>query len=179
MAQQKYLVRVVRPVFQVAYVEVEGRDENEAACAAYVSAQNIPEEQWTGRYNPDDYACDVHCVRSGETPEGHAFSPLDFPLYCILSTQASPHIGNSSTQLWMNYAEPLAVANLFSQWINKLTNERVGYYEEAIDHFEDLLKSLKGTDQKVVPLMPPAERRYDIEMLEALLDSIRLISEVD
>lgn len=179
MAKQKYLVRLVRPVFQTAYVEVEGRDENEAAGVAFTSAHQIPEEKWMGRYNPDDYFFDVHCVHSGETSEGHAFSLLDFPQYCLLTTNESPHLGNSANQPWMDYLEPMTVASLFSNWVNKLLDERTGYYDEAIDQFEEILKSWKGTDQKVVPLMPPEERRYDIELVEALIENIRLLQEVD
>jgi hypothetical protein len=179
MDRQKYLVRVVRPVFQVAYVESEGRNENEAACNALVSAYQIPDEQWSGRFNPDDYIFDVNCVHSGETPEGHAYSLLDFPLYCILSSHETPIIGNSATQPWMNEVQPMTIATLFTQWINKLITERVGYYEEAIDFFEDLLKDWKGTDQKVVPLMPPEERRFDIEIAETAINCIRLLKEVD
>ena len=179
MAKQKYLVRLVRPVFQTAYLEVEGSDEREAALTAFTSAYEIPDDQWTGRFDPEDYIFDVNCVRTSETPEGHPFSLLDFPLYCIFSTNESSHLSNASTQPWMNELEPLTVANLYSQWITQLRNERVGYYEEAIDTYEERLKSFKGTDQKVVPLMPPAERRFDIDVLEALLSGIRLMKEVD
>ena len=179
MDRQKYVVRLVRPVFETTYLEVDGRDEKEAMSIAFGSAYQIPDEQWTGRFNPDDYLFDVHIVRSYETPEGHPFSLLDFPLYCILSSEESPFLGNSATQAWMNYVEPLTVAGLFSQWIDKLMNERTGYYEEAIDNMEEILRGWKGTDQKVVPLMPPAERRYDIELLEAALDCLRLLKEVD
>lgn len=178
MAEEKFLVRLVRPVFQAAYVEVEGRNENEAAFRAYTSAENIPEEKWTGRYNPEGYGIEVHCIRSAETSEGYAVSLLDFPNYCLLSTGSSP-IGSSCTQPWMDELNPCSVASNFSLWIDSLIDERVEFYERSIEFFEDALKSLKGTDKKVVPLAPPAELRYNIELIEAAVRMARLLKEVD
>src|SRR6266567_639470 len=92
MTQQKYVVRVVRPVFQAAYLELEGRSEAEACSHALEAVYKLPEESWRGRFNPEDYFFDIHCVHSSETPEGNAFSLLDFPLYSVLSTNRAPYI---------------------------------------------------------------------------------------
>jgi hypothetical protein len=106
MANQKYLVRLVRPVFQATYLEIEARSENEACSDAYQAAYRIPDEQWAGRFNPDDHLFDVHCVRGDETPEGNPFSLLDFPLYSILSTNEAPYVRSDGIQPWMNYLTP-------------------------------------------------------------------------
>jgi hypothetical protein len=73
----------------------------------------------------------------------------------------------------------MTVAGQMSQWIEQLTKSRENYYEEAIEEFEELLKSWKGTDQKVVPLLPPEEVRTKIEYLESLLNLINLLKDVD
>lgn len=178
MAGQKYIVRLVRPVFQATYVEIEAKSENEAAFNVYQSAASIPAEQWRGRYNPDAYQTEAYCVRTLETTEGNAFSLLDFPEYCVISTDISP-IGSSTIQPWMDERYPWLVASYMSEWITSLIEERVDVYDEVIEFFEEELRSLKGTDEKVVPLKPPAELRANIELIEASLDIARLLKEVD
>jgi hypothetical protein len=179
MTNQKYLVRLVRPVFQAAYLEIEARSENEACLNAYQSACCLPDEQWTGRFNPDDHLFDVHCVRCDETPEGHPFSLLDFPLYSILSTNAAPYVRWNGNQPWMNNLNPLTVACHMSQWIEQLELSRKEYFEESIEEFEEILRTWKGTDQKVVPLIPPEELRSRIGYAETLLNVICLLKDVD
>ena len=179
MSNQKFLVRVVRPVFQAAYLEVEGRDENEACSRAFQSAHRLPEERWTGRFNPDDYLYAVHCVRSCASLEGDPFSLLDFPQYCILSTNEEPFVRCDGYQPWMNYLNPLAVAAQISQWIDQLEKTRSGSYEGGIEELEGILRQWKGTDKKVVPLLPPEDVRYNVEYVEALLKLVHLLNDVD
>jgi hypothetical protein len=179
MANQKYLVRLVRPVFQAAYLEIEAGSEKEACSKAFQSAYRLPDEQWAGRFNPDDHLFDVHCVRCGETPEGHPFSLLDFPLYSILSTNETPYVRWEGNQPWMNYLSPLTVASQMSRWIEQLAQSRDGYYDEAIEEFEEMLRTWKGTDQKVVPLLPPEELRTRIGFVEGLLNAICLLKDLD
>lgn len=179
MAPEKYLVRLVRPVFQAAYIELEGKSENDAAYRALTMAGDLPDDQWVGRFNPEDYAYDVHCVRSDQTKDGNPFSLLDFPKYCLLSTEDCPVLGLSAGQPWMDWLLPFVVASLYSKWISLLTEERVDYYDEGIAQLEGILKEWKGTDQKVVPLQPPAERRFDIDVLQATLDLAYVLKETD
>lgn len=179
MNREKYLVRVVRPVFQAAYLEVEGRDENEACLAAYQAAHHLPEERWAGRFNSDDYSFDIHCVHSFQTAEGHDFSLLDFPNYSILTTNQNPFIVSQGYEIWMNYQHPLSVAGQLSQWISQMEITRSGCYEEAMEDLEEKLKQWKGTDQKVVPLVPPEHLRQNIEYVESLLEVLHLLNDVD
>jgi len=179
MSSEKFVVRVVRPVFQTTYLEVEGRDENEACSLAFQSAYNLPEESWSGSYDPEDYVFDVHCVRSGATPEGDAYSLLDFPRYSILSSNQEPAIHTDGYQPWMNYLHPLSVASQISHWIEQLEKTRSGSYEEGIEALEETLREWKGTDNKVVPLVPPEHLRQNIEYVEALLETVRLLNDVD
>jgi hypothetical protein len=179
MEQETYLVRVVRPVFQVAYLEVEAQSEAQACGAALQSATTLPDDQWAGRFNPEDHVFDVHCVRESETPGGHPFSLIDFPLYSILSSGESPYLQCNGVQPWMNYLNPLTVAGYLSQWIEELTEARDGFYGESIEKFEEMLRDIRGTDQKVVPLLPPEEVRVRVEYLESLLNLLSLLKDVD
>lgn len=179
MENQKYLVRLVRPVFQVAYLEIDACSESDACSKAFESAYRLPDEHWAGRFNPDDHIFDVHCVRSDETPAGHPFSFLDFPLYSIMSTNDAPFLHSDGNQPWMNYLNPMTVAGQMSKWITQLEHSRGRYYEEAMENLEEMLRGLKGTNQKVVPLLPPEESRSRIEYLESLVNLIRLLNDVD
>lgn len=176
---EKFLVRVVRPVFQVAYVEVEGETENEAEYLAYKSAPDIPEESWRGRFNPEDYDLDIHCVNTSVTAEGYPFSLLDFPKYALLSSSNTHSTGYTETQPWMDCILPVSAAVLIEKWIDGLGWQRTGYYDEWVGYLERVLADLKGTDEKVVPLQPPAERRYNIDLIEAVLDLTYTLKEHD
>jgi hypothetical protein len=179
MEQTKYLVRMVRPVFQAAYLEIEASSESQACSIALEAAYTIPDARWTGRFNPQEHSMDLHCVRDSETREGHPFSLLDFPLYNILSTNDRPYFQCNGIQPWMNFMNPLTVAGYLSQWIEQLSESRGGYYEESIEGFGEMLRDLRGTDQKVVPLLPPEQVRGQVEYLEAFLDLLSLLKDVD
>ena len=176
---EKFLVRLVRPVFQVAYVEVEAETDNEAEHLAYLSAPDLPDENWRGRFNSEDYDLAIHCVNSSVTAEGHPFSLVDFPKYALLSSCDMSPTGYTGTQPWMDCILPMSAAVLFEKWIDMLGMQRTDYYEESIGFFERVLANLKGTDEKVVPLQPPAERRYNIDLVEAVLDLTYTLKEHD
>lgn len=177
--QQKFLVRLVRPVFQVAYLEVEAEDEYEAVDLAEDQAGEIPEENWKGRFNPELYRFEGHCVRSDETPEGNPYSLIDFPYYALLTTDqelAPPH---SPFEPWMSRLYPTSLAGQLHQWIDQLTDLRSEVYDHSLKMFGSMLNKLRDTDEKVVPLMPPAERKFDVDLLEALIEVTTTLKEID
>jgi hypothetical protein len=179
MVPDKFLVRLVRPVFQATYLEVEGVSENAALNSALAMAGDVPEDKWMGRFNPEDYVYDVHCVRSGNTEDGHPFSYFDYPNYGLLTTEEYPAFGFTPVQPWMDWVQPFAITSLFEKWIKLLSDERVFYYEEGIDMLEEILKVRKGTDKKVVFLKPPAERQQEIDLMEAVIDIAYVLREED
>ena len=178
---RNYLVRAVRPVFQAACIEIKARDREDAIERALSRAAHIPEEQWTGKNDPDDYFFDVHCVHSGLTAEGHPFSLLDFPRYTVVSTNPLPPVeAYAVLDPWMEKAAPILAASLLSEWIDQLSSTQAAIYEDAEDEFEEILQQWKGSDdQKVMPHKAPDERRFLIEMTEQLLEGIKLLKEPD
>lgn len=179
MAPEKYLVRLVRPVFQTAYLEVEGSYEGDAAETALAMAAGLSEEAWCGNYNPELYDYDVHCVRTGTTADGHDFSLLDFPQYGLLSSDEDPPIGLTATQPWMRWQQPFALTRLFSKWVDLLKEDSRFYFDAGIDLLEEIGKVWRQTDRKVVPLKHPEERKEDIEILQATLDVAYVLKELD
>ena len=63
--------------------------------------------------------------------------------------------------------------------LSQLTDARDLYYQKAIELCEALLRDWRGTDQKVVALQPPADRRADIGLVEATLACLRLLKEME
>ena len=176
---ETFLVRLVRPVFQFSYLEVEAEDQDEAVDKALDSLDDneIPEENWMGRYNPDDYDVDAYCVHTCETKDGNLVSLLDFPQYALLSTgEDSPY---SAAQPWMERVLPATMACLFTSWINELSSGRTECYDGTIRFLEQALAKIRGSDEKVVPLQPPSERRQQVELLEAALDLSYTLKETD
>ena len=178
---RNYLVRGVRPVFQAACIEVEARSQEEAMAHALASAAHIPEAQWTGRNDPEDYYFAVNCVHTGQTPEGHPFSLLDFPRYTVVSTNPLPQLeAYAVLDPWMDQAPPILAASLLSEWADQMSSSQAVIYEDAIEEFQEILEPWKGSeDQKVLPLKDPGERRYLMEMTELLIKSVNLLKEPD
>jgi hypothetical protein len=180
MEMQKFLVRVVRPVFQTAYLEVEGRGERDAAGKCPNSLHEIPEKQWRGRHNPDEHALDLYCLPVLETKEGYPYTLLDYAQYAVLSTDLDPCMVAHGMETWMQeVVHPMMLATRFWGWIGQLAEARDGYYQEAIERCEELLRQWRGADGKVVSLQPPADRRDDIKLVEATLDCLQLLKEID
>jgi hypothetical protein len=178
---RNYLVRGVRPVFQAACIEVEARDREEAIDRALSCAAHIPEADWTGRNDPDQYFFDVHCVHTGQTAEGHPFSLLDYPRYTVVSTNPLPPVeAYAVLDPWMDKAPPILAASLLSVWTDQLLSSQGVIYEDAIEEFQEILEQWKGSDdQKVLPLKPPGERRLLLEMTDQLIKGINLLKEPD
>jgi len=180
MEMQKYLVRVVRPVFKTTYLEVEARSERDAEGKCFHSLREIPDDQWRGRHNPDEHALDLYCLPELETKEGYPYTLLDYAQYTVLSTDPYPCMVAHGMEIWMReVVHPLMLANRFWDWMDQLAKARDGYYRKAVELCEELLRQWKGTDCKIVSLLPPADRRADIELVEAILACLRLLKEID
>jgi hypothetical protein len=179
MAPEKYLIRIVRPVFQATYLEAEGRDEKEAANRALAMAGDVPEDRWVWPFNPEDYSYDLHSVRLSQTEDGYPFSLLDFPKYCPLSNDEHPMLGFTATQPWMDWQQPFVLGALFSRWIDLLQEDKADYYDEGINWLEEILNVWKGPDPKVVPLKDPAQRQFEIDMAEAGLKMAKILKETE
>jgi hypothetical protein len=180
MGLQKYQVRVVRPVFQAIYVEVEARGERDAEGKCFHSLRKTPESEWRGRHNPEEHALDLYCVPILETEDGSPFSLLDYAQYSILSTEKDPYMVAHGLAGWMREVRhPMMLTTRFWEWIAQRTEARDGYYQKAIELNEELLREWRGTGHKVVPLQPPADRRSDIELVETTLACLRLLKEMD
>jgi hypothetical protein len=168
------LVRVIRPVFEAAVVEVEAQDENEATDKAICQACAIPKEEWKGRFDPYQYFYDAHCLRDEKSKEGHPFTSLDnYPKYCLLQADLDLDAGKVVCQPWMNAIAPLLIAAVCSDWSLDLKTIRNEGFEEAFEPIDKLLELLESKHAKVIPFAPPAERLRDVKILKTIQDKIQ------
>jgi hypothetical protein len=180
MGREKYLVRVVRPVFQAAYVEVEACSERDAEGKCFYSLYTLPESEWRGRYNPDEHAMDFYCLPTLETEDGFPYTRLGYAQYSILNTDLDPFMVADGLEVWMReVVHPMLLAARFWGWIGQMNAARDVSYQKAIERCEERLRDWRGTDHKVVALQPPADRRDDIELVETTLACLRLLKEMD
>src|SRR5690349_6775878 len=63
MESKQYRVRLVRPVFEIAVVEVEATSEEEAVLEALCQAETVPENAWEGKFDPESYFYDAHYIQ--------------------------------------------------------------------------------------------------------------------
>lgn len=166
---KSYKVRVIRPVFEATVVDVEARSEIEAIEQVKMNAFDIPDEQWSGKFDPENYYFDGHLIETSRSEEGHEFSSLaNFPLYCLLQADFDLGAGTFVLEPWVNETTPLLLADFCSDWNVQLRGMRNDSYDEAFEPVADLLELIK--DNKVGP--SAAGRQSDIENLTAVLDTV-------
>lgn len=123
MEKKQYRVRLVRPVFEVAVVEVEAENEEVAAVAALCNADSIGDEHWVGKFDPGSYACDAQYVIAAEEAEDddYIFSEIeDERKYLLLKADLDAGEGQVTFQPWMGSVDDLMSADLCMDWGNSL-----------------------------------------------------------
>lgn len=159
MEKKQYRVRLVRPVFEVAVVEVEAENEEVAAVVALCNADSIGDEHWVGKYDPGSYACDAQYVIAAEEAEDddYIFSEIeDERKYLLLKADLDAGEGQVTFQPWMESVDDLMSADLCMDWGNQLEALR---REGADRYFGWLAKSLDAPEEaklaKVIPFRRP------------------------
>ena len=157
METRKFRVRLVRPVFQTALVEVEATDEDDAIFEALVRAEAVPEQAWQGRFDPDSYYYDVHYVE--EEPETDDEYPEagteEDRKYLLLRGDIDTGTGAMPFQPWLTEVSDLMVADLCLDWSAALaTLEQAG----VAGYYASLDRQIKAKDNvsaKVLPFRRP------------------------
>jgi hypothetical protein len=157
MNMKRYRVRIVRPVFQTAVVDVIASDEAEAMFEALCQAETVAEKEWVGEFDPDCYFYDVQFIHetehAGEDPisndRGEEWK------YLLLRADTDSGEGEVTFQPWMSEVSDLMVADLCSDWSSQLEDlEKEG----AANYYESLEKQLHAKNSvpaKVIPFRRP------------------------
>jgi hypothetical protein len=158
MEQRKFLVRLVRPVFEAVVVEVEAENEVMAEVAALTQAESIEDEHWVGTFDPGSYGCDAQCVIPAEEGEDDfIFSGIENERkYALLKADLDSGEGRMLFQPWMDEIDDLMWADLCMDWSNQLEALR---REGAERYFGWLTKSIEAPKEarlaKVIPFRRP------------------------
>ena len=119
MESKKYRVRLVRPVFEIAVVEVQALNEEDAVLEALCQAESVPEEAWNGEFDPESYFYDVHYVQEvSPEKEDHylEYGVEDDRRYLLLRGDIDSGTGAVPFQPWLSDISDLMVVDLCSDW---------------------------------------------------------------
>ena len=153
METKTYRVRVVRPVFQVVAVEVEASSEDEAILEAIVQADTVPEDAWSGEFDPDSYFYDVLSVQEASGPEEGYLDPgiEDDRKYLLLRGDIDSGTGAMPFQPWMTDISDLMLVDLCQDWASDLASlEQAG----AAGFYSSLDRQIKARDQTLAKVLP-------------------------
>jgi hypothetical protein len=157
MSTKRYRVRLVRPVFQVAVVEVEATDEDVAMLEALGQAMTITENEWVGEFDPDNYFYDVQYVEDADEPDDdYIFTGLEkYRKYLLLKADTNSGEGEVAFQPWITEVSDLMTADLCSDWrgeLEELEAEGVSNFYESL---EKQMQVKNKTPAKVIPFRRP------------------------
>jgi len=150
-----YLVKVARPVFEVTVVEVRAGSHEEAVALAREAAAEIPDEAWSGAFDPDSYGFDIQDVIDVEqmqamisdgiaSPDAFAMpeGPSDGIRYAVLRADTEGGEGSIEPQPWMQDVVELMLADLASDWAAELQE----LAEDGFDIFLERRRSNSGRE---------------------------------
>jgi hypothetical protein len=162
MEQRKFLVRLVRPVFEAVVVEIEAENEKMAAAAALIQAESIADEHWIGTFDTGSYDFDAqYVVPANEADDDFIFSGVEKERkYTLLKADLDSGEGRMLLQPWMDTIDDLMSADLCMDWGNQLEALR---REWAKNYFGWLPKSLEKPKEvrlaKVIPFRRPEKEK--------------------
>jgi hypothetical protein len=167
MDTKKYRVRLMRPIFQIAVVEVEANCEDDAILEAIIQADTVPEQAWSGEFDPESYFYDAHSIEEVSEAEDDYISDgieddcipeviEDDRKYLLLRGDIDSGTGAVPFQPWMTEISDLMVADLCQDWCADLAD-----LEEAgmAGFYAALERQIKARDNvlaKVIPFRRPA-----------------------
>jgi hypothetical protein len=163
-AGDHYWVKIVRPVFQTALIEVSAKSAEEAAMVAIKKAEGLRATSWTGQFDPERYTCDIQAVLPSTDREPNE-SPKEFMSsttteYLLLRADTNAGEGTTSPQPWLDQCSNLMLADLCGDWIGQLDELEQegleGFYSWVGDEVE---KAKQSKPANVVPFLPYFMRR--------------------
>lgn len=157
MSKKRYRVRLVRPVFQVAVVDVEAAEEEGAMLEALSQAETIPEKDWRGAFNPDSYFYDAQYVEEADKPQDdYIFTGIDEDRkYLLLKADTDSGEGKVIFQPWLNEISDLMIADLCSDWSGQLQGLEEAGVSSFYESLEKQLELKNKTPAKVIPFRRP------------------------
>jgi hypothetical protein len=121
MEKKRFRVRLVRPVFEYADVEVEAEEEIEAVSTALAEAGSISADAWHGKFAPEEYGIDSVCVTETTGDDEEIFTAIATEKkYLLLKADTGSGEGEVVYQPWIGEVSALMLADLCSDWTGEL-----------------------------------------------------------
>lgn len=168
-----YKVRIVRPVFQSVIVEVEAGSEEQAVAAALGQADTIPEEEWAGTFEPENYFYDAQCLEEDYDEEDPAFvededgvldenldnwcNPDEYCRYLLLKANIFSGDGEVVYQPWLEEVDDLMLADLCNDWSGQLEEARIESFAQAIETMKEQAQAMNKKPAKVYQFKRPSD----------------------
>lgn len=158
MEKKRFRVRLVRPVFEYADVEVEAGEEFEAVTTALAGAGTIPADAWRGNFAPEEYGVDAVCVTETTGGDEELFTAIaGEKKYLLLKADTGSGEGEVVYQPWIGEVSDLMLADLCADWTGELAEAGETGVAGFCDWAERQARFLKEGPAKVIPLWPPRE----------------------
>src|SRR5437016_9352609 len=131
MQKSKYHIRVMRPTFERAILNVEASSEKAAMRAAWEEAGRLTDNEWA-RLDAERGQPVVEVVLSEEEAEGsdaeaHAFLSDVQHAYALLQADLAQGDGSFIVPVWLRHQPALTIADITQDWNEALS----GIYEEG------------------------------------------------
>lgn len=158
MEKKRFRVRLVRPVFEYADVEVEAGEEYEAVTTALAGAGTIPADAWRGKFAPEEYGVDAVCVTETAGNDEEIFTAIaGEKRYLLLRADTDAGEGEVVYQPWIGEVSALMLADLCADWTGELAETEEAGVAGFCDWAERHARFLKEGPAKVIPLRPRRE----------------------
>ncbi len=158
MEKKRFRVRLVRPVFEYADVEVEAGEEFEAVFTALAGADAIAADAWRGNFAPGEYGVDAVCVTEMADDDEELFAATaEEKKYLLLKADTGCGEGEVVYQPWIGAVSNLMLADLCTDWTGELAETGETGVAGFCDWAERQARFLKEGPAKVIPLRPRME----------------------
>jgi hypothetical protein len=142
MKNHKYVVKLVRPVFQAVVVEVSATDETTAAMKAVEQAEKMGDRSWEEISESTDYRC--HPVTIRERADIRDIDDLLYDgryKYLLLQADTQEAEGELLMQPWAVNEDSLVFADAASDWQNQIETVYGRGVQAWVADMEDIANS--------------------------------------
>lgn len=127
----KFYVRVVRPRFEMQYVEIDAIDYDHACNQAMKECRRRDGSWTTIAFSPTDYGCHIEECMSEDTLDANEMTPAEARAelsdpsttdcrYLLLSADIVSGTGEVVFQPWLDEADVLLLDDLASDWKDEI-----------------------------------------------------------
>jgi hypothetical protein len=171
-AKRTFRVTVMRPVFQIAMVEVDARTARDAVAAALDKANDLPDAAWAGSFDAENYTYDVQDVIQAKKldkmveADPHDENQLPGPApsdevhYLLLKGSIEFGEGEVIAQPWLVQRNDLMISDLAGDWAGDLETIRKDGFKAYLANLvrQHGLANVVKRGGNVIPFSAPTPR---------------------